>query len=244
MNTELAIVMRDFCEHALISLSKDYHNYFVYTKGSKSKISKYFNFYDLERIIEELIYKLFLNGNVKLYFYLEKNKLYLSEKKNDTGNIILVKNFKWNLSFLSENNRKKIVKRLKKLDLLNFKQDYTDKNYSRNYLYVNELVNNEVLKSTKDFLYLSINERNYTDIYYVYSLIRMRKKQLLMVNYVVNLFNDSVKEALKIDDVDDNLVFNGLTMNTLNELENKLLSGSDTLKNITDCLFNRINNEI
>ncbi|MGM9875320.1 MAG: hypothetical protein ACI32H_05310 [Bacilli bacterium] len=244
MNTELAIVMRDFCEHALISLSKDYHNYFVYTKGSKSKISKYFNFYDLERIIEELIYKLFLNGNVKLYFYLEKNKLYLSEKKNDTGNIILVKNFKWNLSFLSENNRKKIVKRLKKLDSLNFKQDYTDKNYSRNYLYVNELVNNEVLKSTKDFLYLSINERNYTDIYYVYSLIRMRKKQLLMVNYVVNLFNDSVKEALKIDDVDDNLVFNGLTMNTLNELENKLLSGSDTLKNITDCLFNRINNEI
>lgn len=244
MNTELAIVMRDFCEHALILLSKDYHNYFVYTKGSKSKISKYFNFYDLERIIEELIYKLFLNGNVKLYFYLEKNKLYLSEKKNDTGNIILVKNFKWNLSFLSENNRKKIVKRLKKLDSLNFKQDYTDKNYSRNYLYVNELVNNEVLKSTKDFLYLSINERNYTDIYYVYSLIRMRKKQLLMVNYVVNLFNDSVKEALKIDDVDDNLVFNGLTMNTLNELENKLLSGSDTLKNITDCLFNRINNEI
>ena len=64
-----------------------------------------------------------------------------------------------------------------------------------------------------------------------------------MVNYVVKLFNDSVKEALKIDDVDDNLVFNGLTMDTLNELENKLLSGSDTLKNITDCLFNRINNE-
>ena len=170
-------------------------------------------------------------------------KLYLSEKKNDTGNIILVKNFKWNLSFLSEHKRKKIVKRLKKLDSSNFKQDYTDKNYYRNYLYVNELVNNEVLKSTKDFLYLSINERNYTDIYYVYSLIRMRKKQLLMVNYVVKLFNDSVKEALKIDDVDDNLVFNGLTMDTLNELENKLLSGSDTLKNITNCLFNRINNE-
>ena len=197
----------------------------------------------MDRIIEELIYKLFLNGNIKLYFYLEKNKLYLSEKKNDTGNIILVKNFKWNLSFLSEHKRKKIVKRLKKLDSSNFKQDYTDKNYSRNYLYVNELVNNEVLKSTKDFLYLSINERNYTDIYYVYSLIRMRKKQLLMVNYVVKLFNDSVKEALKIDDVDDNLVFNGLTMDTLNELENKLLSGSDTLKNITNCLFNRINNE-
>lgn len=243
MNTELVIVMRDFCEHALISLSKDYRNHFVYTKGSKSKILKYFNFYDLDRIIEELIYKLFLNGNIKLYFYLEKNKLYLSEKKNDTGNIILVKNFKWNLSFLSEHKRKKIVKRLKKLDSSNFKQDYTDKNYSRNYLYVNELVNNEVLKSTKDFLYLSINERNYTDIYYVYSLIRMRKKQLLMVNYVVKLFNDSVKEALKIDDVDDNLVFNGLTMDTLNELENKLLSGSDTLKNITNCLFNRINNE-
>lgn len=243
MNTELVIVMRDFCEHALISLSKDYRNYFVYTKGSKSKILKYFNFYDLDRIIEELIYKLFLNGNIKLYFYLEKNKLYLSEKKNDTGNIILVKNFKWNLSFLSEHKRKKIVKRLKKLDSSNFKQDYTDKNYYRNYLYVNELVNNEVLKSTKDFLYLSINERNYTDIYYVYSMIRMRKKQLLMVNYVVKLFNDSVKEALKIDDIDDNLVFNGLTMDTLNELENKLLSGSDTLKNITDCLFNRINNE-
>ena len=69
----------------------------------------------------------------------------------------------------------------------------------------------------------------------------MRKKQLITVNYVVKLFNDSVKEALKIDDVDDNLIFNGLTMDTLNELENKLLSGSDTLKNITDCLFNRIN---
>ena len=116
MNTELVIVMRDFCEHALISLSKDYRNYFVYTKGSKSKILKYFNFYDLDGIIEELIYKLFLNGNIKLYFYLEKNKLYLSEKKNDTGNIILVKNFKWNLSFLSEHKRKKIVKRLKKLE--------------------------------------------------------------------------------------------------------------------------------
>ena len=158
---------------------------------------------------------------------------YAYSNSSSSGNIILVKNFKWNLSFLSEHKRKKIVKRLKKLDSSNFKQDYTDKNYSRNYLYVNELVNNEVLKSTKDFLYLSINERNYTDIYYVYSLIRMRKKQLLMVNYVVKLFNDSVKEALKIDDVDDNFVFNGLTMDTLNELENKLLSGSDTLKNIT-----------
>ena len=131
--------------------------------------------------------------------------------------------------------------RLKKLNSSNFKQDCTDKNYSRNYLYVNELVNNEVLKLTKDFLYLSINDKNYTDIYYIYSLIRMRKKQLIMVNYVVKLFNDSVKEALKVDDIDDNLIFNGLTMETLNELENKLLSGSDTLKNITDCLFNKIN---
>lgn len=243
MNTELVIVMRDFCEHALISLNKDYHNYFTYTKGSKSIISKYFNFYDLDRIIEELIYKLFLKGNVKLYFYLEKNKLYLSEKKKNTGNIVLVKTFKWNVNFLSDYKRKKIINRLKKLDSSNFKQDYTDKNYSRNYLYVNELVNNEVLKLTKDFLYLSINEKNYTDIYYVYSLIRMRKKQLLMVNYVVKLFNDSVKEALKINDIEDNLVFNGLTMDTLNELENQLLSGSDSLKNITDCLFNRINIE-
>ena len=67
------------------------------------------------------------------------------------------------------------------------------------------------------------------------------KKQLIMVNYVVKLFNDSIKEALKIDDEDDNLIFNGLTMETLDELENKLLLGSDTLKNITDCLFNRIN---
>ena len=241
MNTELVIIMREFCEHALISLSKDYHNYFVYTKGSKSKISKYFDYYDLNHIVEELIYKLFLNGNVKLYFYLEKNKLYLSEKKNNTGNIVLVKTFKWNLSFLSECGRRKLIKKLKKLDSSNFKQDYTDKNYSRNYLYINELVNNEILKSTKDFLYLSINEKNYTDIYYVYSRIRMMKKQLIMINYVVKLFNDSVKEALKIDDEDDNLIFNGLTMETLNELENKLLLGSDTLKNITDCLFNRIN---
>jgi hypothetical protein len=243
MNTELVIVTRDFCRHALISLNKDYHNYFVYTKGSKSKISKYFNFYDLDRIIEELIYKLFLNGNIKLYFYLKKNKLYLSEKKNDTCNIVLEKTFKWNLSFLSNTNRKKIINRLKKLDSSKFGHDYTEKNYLRNSLYVNELVNNEVLNLTKDFLYLSINEKNYTDIYYVYSLIRMRKKQLLMVNYVVKLFNDSVKEALKIDDVEDNLVFNGLTMDTLNELENRLLSGSDTLKNITNCLFNTINIE-
>lgn len=239
MNNELVIIMRDFCKHALISLNKDCDNYFVYTKGSKSKISKYLNYYDLDRIIEELIYKLFLNGSVKLYFCLEKNRLYLSEKKNNSDNIVLVKIFKWNLYFLSEYKRKKLIKKMKKLDSSNFKQDYTDKNYSRNYLYVNELVNNEVLKLTKDFLYLSINEKNYTDIYYVYSLIRMRKKQLLMVNYVVKLFSDSVKEALKIDDVDDNLVFNGLTMDTLNELENKLLSGSDTLKNITDCLFNQ-----
>ena len=65
MNTELVIIMREFCEHALISLNKDYHNYFVYTKGSKSKISKYFDYYDLDKIIEELIYKLFLNGNIK-----------------------------------------------------------------------------------------------------------------------------------------------------------------------------------
>ena len=76
MNTELAIIMREFCEHALISLNKDYHNYFVYTKGSKSKISKYFNYYDLDRIMEELIYKLFLNGSIKLYFYLEECILY------------------------------------------------------------------------------------------------------------------------------------------------------------------------
>lgn len=240
MNTELAIVMKNFCENALISLSQDYHNYFIYTKGSKSKMSKYFSFYDLNQIIEELIYKLFLNGNVKLYFYLEKNKLYLSEKKKNAGNIVLVKTFKWNLSFLPEYKRKKIIKKLKKLDSSNFKQEYTDNNYSRNYLYINELVNNEILRLTKDFLYLSINERNYTDIYYVYSLIRMRKKQLLMINYVVKLFGDSVKEALKIDDIDDNLIFNGLTIDTLNELENKLLSGSDTLKNITDCLFNRV----
>jgi hypothetical protein len=243
MNTELVIVMRDFCRNALISLNKDYHNYFVYTKGSKSKISKYFNFYDLDQIIEELIYKLFLNGNVKLYFYLEKNKLYLSEKKNDTDNVVLEKTFKWNLNFLSNNKRKKIINRLKKLDFSKFEQDYTDKYYLRNSLYVNKLVNNEVLKLTKEFLYLSINEKNYTDIYYVYSLIRMRKKQLLMVNHVVKLFNDSVKEALKIDDAEDNLVFNGLTMDTLNELENRLLAGSDTLKNITNCLFNTINIE-
>ena len=163
------------------------------------------------------------------------------EQKNSKGNIVLVKTFKWNLSFLPEYKRRKLIIALKKLDSSNFKQDYTNKNHCRNYLYVNELVNNEVLKSTKDFLYLSINEKNYTDIYYVYSLIRMRKKQLIMVNYVVKLFNDSVKEALKIDDIDDNLIFNGLTMETLNELENKLLSGSDTLKNITDCLFNKIN---
>ena len=243
MNAELVTIVRDFCEHALISLNKDYHNYFTYTLGSKSKMSNYFDYYDLNQIIEELIYKLFLNGKVKLYFYLEKNKLYLSEKKNDRGNIVLVKTLKWHLEFLSNFKRKKLIKKLKKLDSSIFKQDYTDKNFSRNHLYVNELVNDEVLKLTKDFLYQSINEKKYTDIYYIYSLIRMRKKQLLMVNYVVKLFNDSVKEALKIDDIDDNLIFNGLSMDTLNELENKLLSGSDTLENITNYLFNKINIE-
>jgi hypothetical protein len=71
----------------------------------------------------------------------------------------------------------------------------------------------------------------------------MRKKQVLMVNYVVDLFNNSVKKALNITDEDDNIIFNGLTIETLNKLEEKLLTGSDSLKNITHYLFKCINIE-
>ena len=240
---ELTMVMRDFCEHALISLNNDYHNYFIYTKGTDSNISKYFDFYDLRQIIEELIYKLFLNGKIKLYFYLNNDKLDLFEKMIDNGNLVLVKTIKWDSSIISESKRKKIIKKLKSLDSSKIQQNYNDKNYSRNFLYINELVRNEILSLTKDFLYSSFDEKNYTDIYHVYSLIRMKKKQLLMVNYVINVFNNSIKEALQINDKNDNIIFNGITMDTLNKLEEQLLSGSETLKKITDCLYSRTNLE-
>ena len=117
-------------------------------------------------------------------------------------------------------------------------QDYTDKNYLRNSMYISDVIKNEVLKNTKDFLYLSINEEKYTDIYYVFSLIRMRKKQLLMIEHAIDFFNNCVKDALKLDD-DDKIIFDGLTMNILNSLEKQLLSGEKSLNEITTILFER-----
>lgn len=240
MNTELMIIVRDFCEHALISLNKDYHNYFIYTKGEKSEILKHFNDYDLDRIIEKIICDLFLNGKVTLFFNLYNGKLLLSESDTDKGKNVLIKKIKWDNRIISNCRRKKIIKRLKKLRFPSADIDYNDKNYSRNLMYINELINDEVINLTYDFVYLTNNEKKYTNIYSIYSIIRMRKKQALLVNYVVNQFSDSLQKALNLAD-NDNIIFNGLTIETLDKLENQLLTGNVTLKEITNNLFNRIN---
>lgn len=238
MGSELVIVMRDFCEHALISLCNDYHNYFIFTKGEKTKIIKYIDYYDLDRTIEELIYRIFLKGKIKVYIYLDNDKLYLSETEYRDKQAILQRTFKWNSSIIPERKRKKIIKKINNLDFLKLNQDYTDKTYLRNSMYISDVIKNEVLKNTKDFLYLSINEEKYTDIYYVFSLIRMRKKQLLMIEHAIDFFNNCVKDALKLDD-DDKIIFDGLTMNILNSLEKQLLSGEKSLNEITTILFER-----
>ena len=236
MGNWISLILRDFCNNALTSLSNE-RNKLIFTKGTKSEIAKHLNYNELTSIINNIIYEIFLNGQVKIYFYLKNDILYLSTEKGE--NSILNKKFKWKLNFLSNHKRRKIIKILKNYDSLYKNQDYNDKNYLRNIEYISEQVNNEIFKLTQGFLYLSINEKKYTTFYYVYCIIRMRKNQLLMVNYVVKLFNDAVKKTLDIKDDDDNIIFNGLSMDKLNELEKKLLLGEDTMKNITDCLFNR-----
>lgn len=139
--------------------------------------------------------------------------------------------------------RKIMIYKLKNIDSTKILgKNVSDVNYARNFVYMSKLANNEVLKITKGIHYNSSNAEIYSDIYHLYSVIRMKRNQLKFVNYIINFLNENLNELLELKNK-EKIIFVGINDETLNNLEEKLLNSSDSLLNISNHLFNNINFE-
>lgn len=243
LNTELMIVIRDFCEHALLSLNRDYRNYLTVDNAKDSKILKLIDLDHLDNIITDIMEKMILKGNIYIYFYKSNKKIYIRTTPYEKEKEILKKKIKFPSFIMNNLTRKRMIYKLKNIDSTKILgKNVSDVNYARNFVYMSKLANNEVLKITKGIHYNSSNTEIYSDIYHLYSVIRMKRNQLKFVNYIINFINENLNEILELKNK-EKILFVGINEETLNNLEEKLLNSSDSLLNISNHLFNNINFE-
>ena len=186
----------------LFSLSGDYHNFFSFKKGNKSKLSKYISLFGFHEVIERECEILIRNGKDTLFYEISenKNKKQINFVPRETKNSSAIK-FIFPKQIIPK--RKKIIKKLSELNHNKIFKE-TDNNidnmkYIVDMNYRGTLAKNKV---TKDVYYDSYSNDFFTDYYNLYRRISAMKCQRRLVDYILNTINTVLKEEFSLDEKD------------------------------------------
>lgn len=231
---EYTLFVRDFVENILLSLNSDYKNYIDFSmKNSilKTKIDKY----NIDTIISNIAYNLLIKGKQIVYIYDKDDKLIVSLDYFDNEKMIDKIKLKFPSNVMTNNSRKKVLKRIKRMNIQNFENN-TDSNYPRDSVFLMDLIQKKYIKLTKDYTSVNSNRENCTDQYILFREIRKRKKQTILVNYIFNELNKSFHRILQISE-DDNMSFVSLSLKELDLLEDDLVKKNKKVEEILKKLY-------
>ena len=92
---------------------------------------------------------------------------------------------------------------------------------------------------TKRILSINTNRSKCTDVYILYRELQKRKSQTILINSIFDSINSSLHKLLPIVDKSDIVSFDCLSLEELDDIEQKLLSGSIQICEVTNLLYKR-----
>lgn len=240
-NFELQKLYENFGNHILISLCKDYNNYFSFNEGNKSKLSKHLNLYRFSEIIETVCYSLIRNGKYKLHYVIEqvKNKSVIKFYIKDIANYDKI-SFSMPKTVMTNKVRKKILKKLK---YLNYNKMISKNSGDINKVkLLGEMQKNAVLKIGKMCNPFYINNFTYFDYYTDYYCIYRKAENMIyqrkLVDYVLNEINKTLSILFNLDEK-DKINFNGISIIELEDIIADLKEYKTPLPDITTKLYQK-----
>ena len=240
-NHNLENFYNSYGKYVLISSRLEFNDYFSYELKVKSKLSNALLNLDLYRLFTNICDDLIRNGKAHILFKISKNK------KNNESFISIIPNtqfevphikvsFTFPKGILSERERKNTISKLSLLNPINL---YSDLSNMENMRFANEMSKIAELELGKigEHYFSSQNSFDYyTDYYCIYRLIKLRINQRKLINYVLKTINRVFIKSLQLED-NDNLVFNGTTIERLESMLDELIDNK-SLNDIYKELFN------
>lgn len=228
------LFIRDFVENILLSLNMDYRKYIDFNKKD-SMLKTKIDYHNIDNTITHIAYNLLINGKQKIYFYEKNNKAIISLNYHKQEKVIGVVTIKFPNKIMNSFKRKRILRQLKKMNYPR-SDGYVDSNYSRDSLFIMNLIKDKSDKITKE--YLSVNSaEKCTDQYILYREIRKRKYQKTLVNHILDELNKGFHQFLNIKDCDDNIIFLSQSLEELDLLEEELISNKKTSDEVLKILY-------
>lgn len=240
-NFELEKFYKDFGNHILLSLCKDYNNYFSYKMGKKSKLLKRLSLYRFSEVIENICHSLVETGKYKMYYSIEKKGKeeiinFYSKNINNYDCII----FKMPKIIMSNKKRNNILKKIK---LLNSNKMISENSGNLDRLkFLSEMQKKASLEIDKMCNPFYINNSScfdyYTDFYCIYRKAKTMISQRLLIDYVISEINKLLMNLFELDN-EDIIVFNGMTLVELNIIIEDLKLYKTPLPDIANKLYQR-----
>lgn len=240
MNNSLqyTLLTRDFVEHILLSLNSDYRNYIKFNM-KKSKLSNLLYLEHFDRVISSIAYNTFIHGKQIVYFYDKNNKIVLTLEKHVEEKLLGKTMIKFPKKIMNGWVRKRLLNKVSKMVYPTLSETDNYDNYCRDSVYVMDLINDDFDKLTKRILSVNTNCSKCTDVYILYRELQKRKNQTILINSIFDSINNSLHKLLPEVDKLDIVSFDCLPLDELNDIEQKLLSGSTKINEITNLLYKR-----
>lgn len=240
MNNSLqyTLLTRDFVEYILLSLNSDYRSYIKFNK-KKSKLSNLLYLENFDCVISSIAYNTFIHGKQIVYFYEKDNKIILTLEKHVEEKLLGKTVIKFPKKIMNGWRRKRLLNKVGKMIYPTLSENENYDNYCRDSVFIMDLINDDFDKMTKKILSINTNRSKCTDVYILYRELQKRKSQTILINSIFDSINSSLHKLLPIVDKSDIVSFDCLSLEELDDIEQKLLSGSIQINEVTNLLYKR-----
>lgn len=236
-NYELQNLYQTFGEHILLSLCRDYNNYFTFKLKEKSKLSTHILDYDISKAIIDVCYNLIKNGKYTIYSKLEKEEelTYIKFSSSPISNKKI--DFIFPSDIVSNYERKKVIRSLTQLDSNKIYRD--GMKWLKFMSAMKKKADLEIGKLGKNFYIYDANWSDYyNDYYYVHREIKEMIAQRKLINYVLDKINLALVDIFKLKK-DDIILFNGMSLALLYSLQDELEKNNRSVNSIYKELHER-----
>lgn len=232
---EYILFIRNFAENILLSLNRDYHKYISFNKKN-SVLEKKLDCNGIDNTISRIAYNLLIKGKQAVYLYDSDSKIVISLNYYKEKTMIKKFTIRFPTKVMNNFTRKRILINLKRM-IYPQSNNFTDKDYTRDNLFIMGFMRHKSIKLTKNYVSVNVNSEKCTDQYILFREIRKRKYQKMLVNHIFDELNKQFHKALKIDEKDDNIIFVSQSLKELDEIEKDLLNNNKTIEEIQKKLY-------
>lgn len=233
-STEYILFIKNFVENILLSLNCDYNKYISFKKNSC--LAKKIHYKGIDNILSNIAYNLLINGKQQIYLYSKDDKIVISLSNYKDKMLIRKFKIKFPTKVMTTFKRKRILITLGKMVYPN-NDNFMDKDYVRNNLFIMTLMRHKSLKLTKNYVSVNIGLEKCTDQYILFREIRKRKYQKMLVNHILDKLNKQLHKVLKINDKTDNIIFVSQSLEEMDEIEKDLLNNKKTVDEAQKILY-------